>query len=91
MMQKELNDIEWQILDSLYFVEPFDKIVEEVNAPETIIADNLKQLIHKRYVVALVWSEEKKDYIKTYMYNTDNMREYHYLATKEGLLAHNSR
>ncbi|MFN4082796.1 MAG: hypothetical protein ACK4K9_04130 [Bacteroidia bacterium] len=90
-MEKELSEIEWEILNAIYFVEPFEHIVQEVNAPVPVIADCLKQLIHKRFVVALEWNEEKQDYIKTFMYDTDNMCSYRYLATKEGLLAHNSR
>lgn len=90
-MVKELSDIEWEILNAIYFVEPFENILAEVNATKAIVADCLKQLIHRKYVVALVWDDEKLDYVKTYMYDSDNMYNYHYLATKDGLLAHNSR
>jgi len=90
-MDKQLDDIEWEILDAIYFIEPFSNILNEVKAPRAVVADCLKQLIHKKYVVALEWNEEKQDYLKTYMYNTDNMDDYFYLATKDGLLAHNSR
>lgn len=90
-MDLTLNDIEWEILNALYFVEPFQHVLDEVKQPAPIVADCLKQLIHKKYVVALAWSDEKQDYVKTFMYDSDNMHSYHYLATKDGLMAHNSK
>jgi hypothetical protein len=87
----ELSDIEFDVLNALYFVEPFERIVEECSAPRAIVGDVLKQLIHKKYVVAMQWDETKTEYVRTYFYDSDNMDAYHYLATKEGLLAHNGR
>jgi hypothetical protein len=87
----ELNDIEFDILNAIYFVEPFEKILEECSAPHQVVADVLKQLIHKKYVVAMQWDETKTEYVRTFFYDSDNMHSYHYLATKEGLLAHNGR
>ena len=52
-MQYELSDIDFDILNVLYFVEPFEKIMEEVAAPPKIVADCLKHLIAKKYVVAM--------------------------------------
>jgi uncharacterized protein YhbP (UPF0306 family) len=75
----------------LYFVESFKHLLDEVKQPEPIVADCLKQLIHKKYVVSLIWNDEKQDYVKTFMYDTDNMHNYYYLATKDGLMAHNSK
>lgn len=90
-MQYELSDIDFDILNSIYFVEPFEKILEEVNAPAKIVADCLKQLIAKKMVVAMRFDEEKQDYVKSFIYDADDMHAYSYLATKEGLLAHNGR
>jgi hypothetical protein len=41
--------------------------------------------------VAMQWDEEKKEFIRSFMYDSDDMNRYHYLATKNGLLAHNGR
>jgi len=87
----ELSEIEFQILDAVYFVEPFANIVAECDAPEKIVADVLKQLIHKKYVVAMRFDEKENEYVRSFIYDTDNMHAYAYLATKEGLLAHNTR
>lgn len=90
-MNDLLSDIEYDILNAIYFVEPFDNIVSECREPEKIVADVLKQLIAKKYVSPMRFDEEKQEYIRTYFYDSDDMRAYHYLATKDGLLAHNTR
>lgn len=90
-MIAELDDLEFEILNCLYFVEPFEKLVEEVMASPAVIGDGLKTLIHKKMVVPMKWDEDKQDYTPSFMYDSDNLNAYSYLATKEGLLAHNSR
>jgi hypothetical protein len=55
------------------------------------VADCLKHLIAKKYVVAMRFDEEKQDYIKSFIYDADDMNAYSYLATKDGMLAHNGR
>ncbi|RYD71791.1 MAG: hypothetical protein EOP53_23055 [Sphingobacteriales bacterium] len=88
---REFTDLEYDVLNVLYFVEPFEKILEEVDAPANIIADVLKFLIDQKMVVAMKLDEETDIYVRSFIYDTDNMHAYRYLATKEGLLAHNSR
>jgi len=90
-MIPEIDDLEIDILNCLYFVEPFDKILEEVSYPPNVVADALKTLIHKKMVSVMSWEEDSGDYKRSFIYDTDNMRAFSYLATKEGLLAHNSR
>ncbi len=89
-MVHELSDLERDILNSVYFVEPFENILEEVNLPAPIVADGIKTLIHKKMIVAMRWDEAKMEYVRSFIYDSDNMKAYSYLATKEGLLAHNS-
>ena len=55
------------------------------------ICDVLKSLIQRKLVVAMFWNEELQEYKRSFIYDSDNMNAYSYLATKEGLLAHNSR
>jgi hypothetical protein len=90
-MIPEIDDLEFDILNCLYFVEPFEKILEEVPHTPAVVGDVLKTLIHKKMVVAMKWDEEKQDYLRSFIYDSDNMHAYSYLATKEGLIAHNSR
>ncbi len=90
-MNEPLTDIEYDILNAVYFVEPFEHILQECTEKPAVVADVLKQLIHKKYIVPMLWDEEKSEYVRSFIYDTDDMNRYHYLATKEGLLAHNSR
>ncbi|MCE2740490.1 MAG: hypothetical protein LW669_03270 [Sphingobacteriales bacterium] len=85
----DMDEVEFEILNVLYFVEPFEKILEEVPYAANIVADVLKTLIHKKWVVAMKWDEVLQDYKRSFIYDSDNMHAYSYLATKEGLLAHN--
>jgi len=87
----QINEAQFAILDSLYFVEPFDRIIEESGLPESVVKDELRNLIAARLVQVMAFDEKSKDYIRSTMYDADNMRDYHYLATKEGLLKHSGR
>jgi hypothetical protein len=88
---RELTDLEYDILKVLYFVEPFEKILEEVDSPANVVADSLKYLIDQKLVVPMRWDEDSQNYLRSFIYDTDDMNAYRYLATKEGLIAHNTR
>jgi len=89
---RQLTDVEYDILNVLYFVEPFEKILEEVNnIPENIVRDGLRFLIAHRMVAPMKWDAKKKDYTRSNIYDGDDMRAYRYLITREGLVAHNGR
>ncbi|GAB1449612.1 MAG: hypothetical protein LCH37_12060 [Bacteroidetes bacterium] len=90
-MNTDLSELEWDILNCLYFVEPFSTLLEETGYPAPIVADGLKTLIHRKMVVPMRFDETKQEYLRTFYYDADNMDAYSYLATKEGLMAHNSR
>lgn len=86
----KISQVEYDILNALYFVEPFENILDEVDASRPVIVDSLKTLIDKKYVSPLHFDEEKGDFVKTYIYDSDNMQNYSFLATKEGLMLHNN-
>ncbi len=90
-MNEPLTDIEYDVLNALYFVEPFDSILAECPYPEAIVKDVLRQLITRKYVAPMRFDEDKQEYLRSFMYDGDDMRAYAYLATKEGLMAHHSR
>ncbi len=79
----ELNSVQKAIINSLTFTEPFDTLVEEVEAPEPVIADELKALIDKRMVQVMEELEGKVQ--KSFYYDSDNMRSFKYQATAQGL------
>lgn len=77
--------LEKKILTSLLFTESFDTIIEEARESEFLVADVLKWLIKSKYVSPMELNEEKGEYKATFMYDSDNMRAYHYQMTAKGL------
>ncbi|MCE3006922.1 MAG: hypothetical protein LW884_01040 [Bacteroidetes bacterium] len=87
----DLNELQFRILDSLYFVEPFETIVAEAGASPAIVGAELKELIARRLVQVMAFDEQAQDYLPTFFHDADDMGAYHYLATREGLMKHNGR
>lgn len=83
--------LEDQILENLYFVEPFQNLSEQINEPEETLINALFSLIDKNWIQPMVQDPKTHEYFKTHDFNPDTPEMYYYLATKEGLLAHNSR
>lgn len=79
----ELNSVQKGIINSLTFAEPFETLVEEVEATEPVIADELKTLIDKRMVQVMEDVDGKLR--KSFYYDSDNMRAFSYQATAQGL------
>lgn len=88
-MKEPLTDLQFDILDSIYFVEPLENILEEVDEPRPVVLDELKNMIDKGWIQVMAYNEEAGDYTRTNIFDSDNMQEYRFLATKEGLLRHN--
>lgn len=86
---EELNDIQFKILDAVYFVEPFANILEEVEEPKAVLIDELRTLIDRGWIQVMAYDETRGDYQRSPIYDSDHMEDYAYLATKEGLLKHN--
>jgi hypothetical protein len=63
-----MSDLEFEVIDNLYFVQRFEALIKEVEIDEKIM---------QKILEADVW--------------TKNYSNYFYLATKKGLLAHNTK
>ncbi len=87
----ELTDLQFDILDALYFVEPYETILREVGAPEHLLGAELRTLISRRYVQPMHFDPKANDWVRATFHDTDRLADYRYLATKEGLLKHNGR
>lgn len=91
-MDYELNDVQFDILDALYFVESYAHVLADTDFhPEPVVRAELKTLIDRGWVQVMYFDEAKGDYARTGIYDLDNMHELFFLATKEGLLRHNGR
>lgn len=88
-MNDELNDVQFQILDSVYFVESFQNILEESGEPVPVVVDELRTMIDRGWLQVMTFDEGKGDFVRTAIFDTDHLENYHFLATKAGLLKHN--
>jgi hypothetical protein len=84
-----MTDREYEILDALYFTVSFDVIKNELDTDELTLRNDLLALIDKGWVKCLEKISEAeiedKELVKK------NYKEYNFLASKTGLIAHNSR
>ncbi len=84
-----MTDAEFEVMDELYFVISFENLKQKLDLSEMELKDILGHLVAKNYVkcfksVSDELPHEAVDFERSY-------RIYHYLASKEGLFAHNSR
>lgn len=84
-----MSDQEFDVLDELYFVHSFQEVQEATGLKPNDLKLVLQELLEKGWVRCMEardgeGSAGKIDFQKNY-------QNYFYLATKAGLLAHNSR
>jgi len=83
-----MTEIQYRILDCLYFVESFAHLQEEVKVPVSILKDELISLIKQGYVDILAFDPERSDYVHCSIYDLHQLESYYFVATREGLMAH---
>lgn len=84
-----MTDTEFEILDTLYFLISFEELRIELGFTEEVLKEELIQLIKKCWVKYMEKITDREiDDLKEFEFHYKN---YNYLATKEGLFAHNSK
>ena len=83
-----MTDQEFEILDELYFVQTFDALLNSTNLSESELKQWLYRLIDKGWVKCL--DKLTEEVLAASLDFDSHYKNYHYLATKAGLLAHNS-
>lgn len=78
----QIDSIEEQILNKLTFAENLDSLFEEIDQPNHIISDVLKQLIRKGMVATVNNKDSRKTQI---YYDSDHMHSFAYIITASGL------
>jgi hypothetical protein len=84
---ESMTTIEFDLLDELYFLVDFEHLLRETPYQEHEIRDALEQMIIKGWVRCYHPSQE--EIITELSRFRQEYRKYRYLASKEGLLAHN--
>jgi len=85
-----MNDLEYDIINELYFVTAFRDLASTLDLPDTELSANLEGLVLKNYIKCFYPDPDTEiEYNAKEFFQ--NCRSYYFLATKEGLLAHNSK
>jgi len=87
----ELSDLEFRIIDELYFVNSFDDLVHSLQEDRTVIEIVLIQLLHKGLIIQLIFEIDSHNYKVLDEPDLHAIRESFFVASKSGLLLHNSR
>lgn len=83
-----MTDREFDLLDELYFVESIDNLVFKLGWTHQELYSELKNLFEKNWIK--IMSKTTKLEIKLPDFPSD-FQDYEYLASKKGLMAHNTR
>lgn len=84
-----LTDLEFDVLDELYFVTSFQQLQEALGIKENKLKLVLQTLLNKEWVKCYL--DHSEELLANEVDLENNYKTYSYLATKAGLLAHNGR
>ncbi len=84
-----MTNQEFDILDNLYFLTSFNTLAENCGLPDKTLKESVWGLIEKEWVLCHQNRDEEINPTKEEFEST--FSNYHYLASKKGLLAHNAR
>jgi DNA-binding MarR family transcriptional regulator len=84
-----MTDAEFDVIDELYFVTSFASLAGQVELPRQELKQTLQSLLAKGWIKCYTSASEElvvgePDFENQYT-------QYYFLATKAGLLAHNSK
>lgn len=84
-----MTDQEFDVLDELYFLTSFQDIVESCDISSEKLPPILWQMISRGWVNCFKNYDQEFEPGKEEF--TRNFADYHYLASKKGLMMHNAR
>lgn len=84
-----MTDQEFDVLDELYFVQPFDYLMDELSMSVKELKLTLNSLLAQGWIKCLYNMND--EVFEDELDFENQFREYFYLASKAGLLAHNGR
>jgi len=84
------SNMEFDVMDEVYFISSFIQIMENTGIETEQLRDVLTNLLQKGFVQQLIYNESLHDFEKMEVYNETQLESASYVATKKGLLAHNS-
>ena len=85
-----MNDAEFDVLDELYFVTPFAELLKKTGLPRPELVDTLRRLMDVGYVRSF-WPDPDTELAYEESSFGALVGDCQFLASKEGLLQHNTR
>ncbi|GGZ40556.1 hypothetical protein GCM10007049_37300 [Echinicola pacifica] len=82
-----MSEDEFDLLDELYFVQSYDYLKGELGWEDGLLLSTLQQLLKMEYIKCLINPDQE---LHGDIDLTEAGKEYYFLATKKGLLAHNT-
>lgn len=87
-MSQRLSELQYKILGSLFFAEPYEALKEEVPVAEAILKDELKILIDRDWIQVMQESGMGGDVKRTMFFDSDHLELYAFQITQKGLGLH---
>ncbi len=85
-----MSNEEFEVLDELYFIVTYKDLLAAVDLEAPLIKTTLYALIRQGYVKCFMDSDGQNEVSPESMDYEAHYQQYTYLATKQGLLAHNA-
>ena len=83
-----MTEIEFDVLDELYFLQSYEYLIRTLKLHDNTLKETLFELLKKGWVKCYSSPTEELDFESSEF--EKEYWNYHYLASKAGLLAHNS-
>lgn len=83
-----MNDVQFDILDELYFVISFDDLLKSLDLESEVLLENLKEMVKKGWVKCFEIETELES--SSISFDDSKFKNYFFLATKKGLFVHNT-
>ena len=84
-----MSDLEFDILDEMYFMISYAQLAESLSLPASQLNKGLCSLLENDFAGQYHFDDKVGDFVRLQNADQNRLEAYHYLATKEGLLAHN--
>lgn len=84
-----MNDLEFEVLDQLYFITPFAELLGQCGLEKDILLKVLQELMAKKWIKVFEGHIEILETQSNHIH--EKFESLSFLASKAGLLAHNGK